>query len=305
MIRVVVLLAIVLAAHPAAADKATADAAAAAAEALDKAEDFRGAAVKFAEAAKADPSNPDHYCNIGISYFKADDFARAHLILNRCLDRGTRDAAFTANVRAAITDIETALRAKGHAPITVTAEPSNASVAIVEWGADDEAFVGTRVVWLPFGTFHLRGRSTGFADETVEVVVTGQEPRSVALTLKPAIVEKPKPKPKKPSGPPSKLLPIATSLLTVGGVVLAVIAHGKAADRAEIAPTRLDPDVFADDKSYIDRWNAITVTSVGVGIVGAGLSAYLWLRVIRAPKASRMEVTPTAGGAAVSFSRSF
>src|SRR6187401_2934009 len=104
MLRVVVLIAAVCAAHarPAHADAAAADALVRDAEALAAAGDFLGAAAKFREAYTAD-RRIELMCNVGIAYHKAKDLSRSQLYLSHCLKRGVAlEAQFVAAVRGVL-----------------------------------------------------------------------------------------------------------------------------------------------------------------------------------------------------------
>lgn len=296
------------AASSAAADPATADKAAAEAVALDERGDFRGAAAKFAEAYKADPQRLNLFCNIGISYYKAQDFPRAHLLLGRCLERSAPDPKFVDAARAALTSVETTLRAGGHTPVTVNVEPSATSVKILEL-FPDEAFVGPRVVWLPFGTFHLAAHAEGYRDDTVEVVTSTQTSKIVDIKLqRPPItngpVEGPPPPPLSP--PPERRSKLPALIATGGTLVaatLAGVAFFKGRARAELAQTALDDEAFEEDEEAVETWNTTLGITGSLAIVGAGLSGYLWYRAFSTP--TRVEVNASGNGASVSLTGRF
>jgi tetratricopeptide (TPR) repeat protein len=284
------------------AGPAEADKLAAQADALVKEGKLREAAKVFAQAAKEDPTRPAFFCNIGIVYYQADDLARAHLVLGRCLlEQSALEADFVANAKAALESVETSLRAAGHTPVEVTVTPPGASVRIVEFELD-EAFVGRRVVWLPFGTFHLTARAEGYREKSVEVVTSTKDPKSVKIDLERDTGVRPidakQPRPPVAAREPSKLPAILATAGTVGSFVVAGIAFSQARSAADLAGRALDNPTHAQDKSSVDRWNATFAITTSLGVAGAVVSGYLWYRSTKTPA---IEVAPTAGGAAVSL----
>ena len=280
MIRGALAIALLLATSHAAADPRAAEALAADAERLAKANDFRGAALKFAAAAKEDPTRADLFCNIGISFYKAADHAPAHLFLARCLELSVLDAGFVEAARAAQASVDAAVRASDHAPVRIKVTPP-ASVKIVEFGID-EAFVGDRVVWLPFGTFHVTARADGFVEQTVEVVTTSKDAKEVSITLDRAgaaepVAPLPKPRPQRGT----KLPAILSTVGTAAAIGVAVFAVGKANAAADLSATALDNETFADDKSSVDRWNTAFAVSGSLAVVGTAATAYLWYRAFK------------------------
>src|SRR5262245_13137647 len=103
-------------AQPAAANRAAADRAAAEGDALAKDGKFAAAAAKFREAWQADRLRPELFCNIGISYYKARDLVRAHLLLGQCLEQAALEPRFVDAARTALASVEGVLRSAGHAP---------------------------------------------------------------------------------------------------------------------------------------------------------------------------------------------
>ena len=279
-----------------AADPTNPDTAEAEATALANAGDYRAAAAKFAEAFKADPTRAELFCNIGISYYKARDLARAHLLLGRCLERSALDPEFVATARTVLASVEAALRAGGHAPVTVNVEPSATSVAIVELGPD-EAFVGTRVVWLPFGTYHFRGHAEGHRDEVVEVMIATPDHKTVALAIQPlAHQANPRPPPRRAAR--SKLPAIAATGATAVAIAVAAIGYREAHARADLATTAIDQAAFDGDARLVRKWNAAFAIGGALAAVGAGASGLLWYRALSAP--ARLEVDAVGGGVALS-----
>jgi hypothetical protein len=298
---------VALAAGTAAADPAAADQAAAEAEALAKAGKFGAAAEKFREAWHADKLRSELFCNIGISYYKAKDLVRAHLLLGLCLEQAALDPHVVETVRAVIASVENVLRGGGHAPVRIVVEPTATSVAIVEL-LPDEAFVGSRVVWLPLGTYHLAGHAEGYADAAVAVTTTSQEPTTVTIAL-----HRPRPAPdvrdardlkveggSRGGAAPRARMPayVATggAAVALGVATLAFIA-GHA--RADLASSALDGETLAADKHAVSRWNTTLVIAGSAAIATGALSGYLWYRALRSEP--KLEVHAGPDGAGVAF----
>jgi hypothetical protein len=285
------------------------------AEALAKQGNFLGAAAKYKLAYAADPK-PATICNVGVAYYKAKQLARAQLFLNRCLERGTAlDQQFVDQVRAVLTSLEQTLRGGDFTPLDIVVEPPGAKVTIVEYG-DDEAFIGARLVWLPFGVHKLTAHAEGYADKLLEVDAKGRETTPVKITLEKVpektpdvgsnanvgsgsgsaavIVEPPPPAltPKRSSMIPA----IAATGVSVAGIATAIIGYLKAQDRADYAQFAVSPDVYTRDQHAVTGWNAVMVTGLGVGVVGAAAASYLWSRYSRS---SHVEVAPAVDGSVV------
>ncbi len=303
--------------NEAAADPATADQLAKEAAAAADAGQFATSAEKYSAAYKADPSRPALFCNVGISYFKAQDLPRAHLLLGLCLERASLDPTFVGSVRKVLASIETTMRAGGHEPVTFVPDPATATLSIDELGPD-ATFSKQRTVWLKLGTYHLRAHAEGYVDRAITVTTSSVDPRTIDVRLERHSVEttppptpNPNPTPTPTPTPPpppierrSKLPAIATSAGTViaGGVAIVAWATGFA--RANRAKFALDDDVLDADRSAVSAANTVFVISGAVAVVGAGVSAYLWYRVLHTPS-TRVEVAPAGGGATVSLSGRF
>ncbi len=281
------------------ADPATADTLAAEAEAFAKVGKFSEAAERFRDAWRNDKLRPTLLCNVGISYYKAKDLVRAHLLLGQCLEQSALDPKTADGVRKALASVEAVLRSGGNSPVRVLSDPSATSIAILELG-NDEAFVGSRVVWLPFGTYHVRAHAEGYIDQIQTIAPKAPDPMTVTITLE-RVKGEPSPNPSaSPStiaakpivavvperGRPSRpgiALPIATSVVTAAAVVLAVVARDQAGSKAERAATALDPATFQDDKQTVGTWNATFVLGTSAAVVGAVASVLLWHRALAAP----------------------
>lgn len=299
------------------ADPATADKLAGEAEILAKAGKFSEAAERFRDAWRNDPLRPTLLCNVGIAYYKAKDLVRAHLLLGRCLEQSSLDPKTGDGVRKARASAEAVLRAGGHTPVSIVSDPSATSISILELG-NDEAFIGSRVVWLPFGTYHVRAHAEGRVDKTLMVAPAGPEGMALTITLErvtlePAAVTAPaapersterraQPPTDRPIAPtrPGIALPIAASVVTAAALGLAIVARAEAGSAADRAATALDPATFNDDKSATERWNTTLVVGAGVTVIGAVVSILLWHRALAAPN-----VEVSAAGVSVGYTARF
>ena len=287
------------------------------ADARAKKNDFVGAAAQFKLAYARDP-RPELICNVGVAYYKAKELARAQLFLSRCLERGSAlDAKFVDNVRVVLGSVEASLRQGDFTPVDIVVTPPGATVAVDAFGKD-EAFVGSRLVWLPFGKHRLDAHSEGYSDHTTELEAKARDVVHLKIELqRSTTVETPPPKVEPPIAPPtpastpapsrpskvqrpSLVLPIATSAATVAAATFVVIAFGRAHDAADRAAFAVSPDVYQDDVTRTSNWNTIMGASAAVALIGAGASGYLWFRATH--RASPVEVEPTSGGVAFRFS---
>ncbi len=300
VIRAALVALTVLGTTPAAADKTRADALAAEATDAGGKGDWKTAAQKFSAAFKEDPRD-ELFCNIGIAYNKADELARAHLLLNLCLERTAVDTAVKDSVRTVLTGIEQAMKGK-HALITIEAQ-QGAVLSVDEWGTD-EVFNGPRAIWLPFGSFHVTGKAEGYRDSTVTIVVDKPDAQRVPVKLDKIPMTVVAPKPLTVRKPGSKAPALIATGGTVGLVVLFFVAGGKAQSAADDARLALDQETFDDDKSTADNWNRISIISGGLSIAGAAVAGVLWYRALRG-RERPIEMAPTAGGATVSWRARF
>lgn len=111
--------------------------------------------------------------------------------------------------------------------------------------------------------------------------------------------------PVKPDGDdrPSKLPPLAVSILSVGGGVLAYYAHGKALDYARLTRHAIDQDVYDTEAQHTRRWNGAVVVGISVASVSALAAGLLWYRALRTP--THVRVRADGDGADVSLGFDF
>ena len=159
------------------------------ADAKIKKNDFVGAAAKFREAYAAD-GKPEYLCDVGVAYNKAKtELPRAQLFLGRCNERSTvLDPKFVASMRAALASVEKQLQAGKYTPVDISVDPASARVEISAFVAD-EAFVGPRAIWLPYGKHRVTFTAEGYTSETVDVDAASQKGISVSITLKRPVIE--------------------------------------------------------------------------------------------------------------------
>lgn len=311
MRRLLLVVILALAARPAAADDAaTARQRADEADALAKAGDFVGAASAYKAAHALDP-RAEYQCNVGVAYWKARDLPRAQLFLNVCLSRGSHlPATFLESVRLVLATVEDRLREGEFAPVDVVVRPDAAEVRVAGWAADD-VFVGSRIVWLPFGEHALEVRAPGHVAATRTVTVAARDHVEVRIDLEPAPVAPPPAIVTPPATreivvvtpPPSRTPALIGSGITVVALVADVLLYRRARDsaaRAGALPPGPDYDNTADVAEA--RRNQL-YAMYGVTAAAAGVSAWLWWRA--RPRGPQVSVGATGEGAAVSLSGRF
>ena len=265
--------------------------------------DFLGAAAKFREAYRSEPK-PDYVCNVGVAFHKAASRPLlAHLYLSLCLERGKGavDRAFLDTVSATLDELEKTLKAGSFTPVDVTVTPATATVTIAALGPDD-SFVGSRVVWLPWGEQMVTVSADGYLEQTQTITAAGHDRMALRVVLaRPA----PQPQPPQPQPQPqpapvaverrSLIPPIAASAVVVGAVAVSTVGFLKAHHQADIAAFAVTPDVFKDDKKLVDKWNTVFGVSAVVAVVAAGASGYLWYRALHPVTRLEVNAGPTGG----------
>jgi hypothetical protein len=287
-------------AQPANDPKAAADRAAAEAQALADRGDLLGAATKFREAYRHDP-RPELLCNVGVAYHKANDLPRAQLLLSQCLTRGTSlEPEFVTAVRAVLAAVEEQLRAGDFTPLDVIVAPDGATVVVGAFGADD-AFVGSRLLYVPYGAHTVTVTMEGYLDRSEQVDATTRDQRTVSVALERRPEQKIRYGPR-PSKKPAVIATVATGaavIVALGGYAWAFNRAGDAADAAD----RRDYPAYRESRGDARFWQRkVAWVAAGAAGVGAVVSGFLWVRASTGP---RVEIEPTAGGAAVSLSGRF
>jgi hypothetical protein len=279
------------------ADSAAAAAATAqAAEAAAAQHQYDEAAAKFRDAYRLDP-RPEYFCNVGVAYQRAKQWPRAQLYLGECLVRGNVDPQFTARVRAALGTVEQKLRDGDYTPVDVSVVPATASIAVGDF-ATDEAFIGPRVIWLPFGAHDLTASADGYLAHTEAITARDHGRAEIHFELA-----------KRPP-PPSEFVrvverqPSLALPITMSGIAVAFGAVGigfwldarsvmTGANSTTITREQYDDIVDrANTRKYIG-WAA-----GGIGGAAAIAAGILWWHALRAPS---VEVAPMPGGAAISL----
>jgi len=284
----------------AAADPATADRLAAEANTLAAAGKLAAAASKFREAWLADKLRPELFCNIGISYYKAKDLVRAHLWLGQCLEQAALEPKTVAAVRGVVASVEDVLRAGGYAPVRIVVEPSATGVTIPELGPD-EAFVGTRVVWLALGAYHVAGHAESYVDATQPVTVESAAPITVSLALhKPAAPDVPPVQPAVHAAHASRWPAVLVTAGAAAAAGVAAYAYVAGHARADLAASALDRQILADDRDAVSRWNTTLVVAGSVAGAGAAVGGYLWYRAFHTEPALEIHAGPGGGGVSLS-----
>jgi hypothetical protein len=214
--------------------------------------------------------------------------------------RGTQlDKGFVTSVRTVLQAVEDKLRAEGFTPVYVVVDPPGAVVSASVFDIDD-TFVGTRVVWVPFGTLTLTVRADGFAPKTQEVEARSREPVSIRIQLvhvpekPPVVVVR-----KNPSHIPAIVATSATGVAAIASTWLYLLARSDASNLGD--PQLTYEQYRSAAKTATDRQHAAWITG---GIAGAGaiVSAYLWYRSTRS---TRVDVRATASGGSITLGGAF
>ena len=285
---------------PSAQPASPADQAAKQAEDLAAAGDFPGAAAKFREAYALD-RRPELLCNIGVAFHKAKDLARAQLYLGECLGRvGSLEPSFATAIRAVYGAIEDKLRAGDFAPVDIVVDPSSATLTISAFDADDK-IVGSRLVWLPFGTHTITVRAEGRVEATRTIEIKSRDRRSETVTLErekavappPVMVER-------PSWKPALYASIATGAVGIAALGSYLYARSRASDAGTLD---LTDDEYQGIVDSARGWQKVSWVLAGATAAGAIVSGYLWYQGTR-PE-TRVEVTPTTTGAVLSVRSRF
>ena len=218
-------------------------------------------------------------------------------------------------VHAAMSSIDGQLRTGEFTPIDIRVEPAGATISIAGF-ASDEAFVGGRVVWLPFGTHAISAAQSGYRPATVEITTTSHAAATANIVLEkqPEItVALPPPPPPPPPPLPhvelavhvSKVPPIVASAVTLGAMVVAAIAIDLGRQRADLSQYAISTEVYAQDHDVVKRWNTVFAISGAAAIVGAGLGGFLWYRALRDATHLEVGASATAGGASIGVGARF
>lgn len=301
-------------ASPVTADPAGAERFERDAEALASRGDFLGAAERYRNAYREYP-RPDLMCNVGVAYYKAKDLPRAHRYLDQCVTSGASlDPAFISNVRTVLTAVEQKLVAGDYTPINFIIQPQSATTAFAS-GVHDESLVGSRQVWVPFGSYKVTIHAEGYTDRILEIVADNRERAELSVKLDPVILTAPPPPPEPEPGtalqalPPtiervperSYLAPIIASASTgaLGGLALGVYltARSQAAETTRDGVTLGAHTEAADTARTRQRISLIVGIVAGAAAIGAGV---LWYRALTSPRA-RVEVGASGSGASLSL----
>lgn len=292
------------------ADAATADDLGKAAESLAASGDFPGAAAKYREAYRESPG-PDLMCNVGVAYYKAKDLPRAHRYLDQCVTTGASlDREFIGNVKMVLTAVEQKLIAGDYKPLNFIIQPPSATTTFTS-GVHDEPLVGSRQIWVPFGSYVVTIHAEGYIDRVLDITADNRERVDHSVKLEPtAPVAKQPPPPtdgvRLPEVPPSSrpaersfVAPIIASAATgvAGGLALGfyIAARGSATEAAG-AETNDRYTAEADAAESRQHLSWIIGGVAGVAAITAGV---LWYRALQRP--SPVEVSASRSGASLSL----
>ncbi len=292
--------------RPAMADPNDADRRADEGKALAAQGKFHEAAVAFREGYAIEP-RPQLICNVGISYYKANELPRAAYYLEKCREIGGQlDAAFLDNVDKVLAAVRQVLASGGFASITIAVEPPTAATTIVG-GPYDEPIVGSRTVWVPPGTYTVKVRATGFRDFSDQLQAAEHGSLAIRTKLEPEpkiIVDDPHtspapppPVPRPPPDSPSAWPALATSIGAAAAGVLAAIAFAHANTENDLAAKTTDHRTYQDLRANTLTYEHISWFAGGLAGASAIASGFLWYRA--------WHVEPTQSGAVISLAGKF
>ncbi len=262
------------------------------------------AAGKFLAAFKADP-RPELLCNVAIAYQKAgNELARAELFFSQCLTRAQAlDPKFVDSLRATLVSVEQQLRTGPFTPIDIVVEPSNATVSVAEF-SPEEAFIGSRLIWLPFGAHVVVVSLEGYVQQRVTVETRSNIQRSVRVELERApAFDLPPPPPFRPvpkSRRPAFVATVTAGALGVIGGAAYLRARNRATAAGEITLTGAREDYDALVRSA-RRWQHVAWGSGVAAALAAGTASVLWMRLRR----GSVSIVPTGTTAVARFALAF
>jgi hypothetical protein len=197
-------------------------------------------------------------------------------------------------VRGVLANAEGLLKQGDFTPVDIVVDPEGTEVGIPTFVAD-ASFVGSHLVWLPFGKHDLVFRAGDYIEQTLSITTENRDTMPIHIKL----VKRPTKQTVVKREPRSKIPAIAASAVTVVCILWAGFSYTAAHDRAEIAAKALDMTIYDKDKDFIDGKNTQMAVAGGLAILGAAASGYLWFRALE--PTTKVEVTTTPTSAAVSF----
>lgn len=287
--------------------------------------DYLAAALKYREAYREQP-RADLMCNVGVAYYKAKDLPRAHRYLDQCLGIGASlDPAFITNVRKVLTAVEQKLAGDKFKPLNLVVQPDTATI-MVSGAVHDEPFVGSRRIWVPFGTYRVTVHADGHTDQVLEIVADTTQPLEQSIKLAPIAKVEPVPTDTKQrpedkpdttvTAPPvaitreappsyqrpSLLAPIVASAATGTLAGLAVGFYFSARSEAVEAGAAQDMETYEGRADAAHNRQYISWALGGVAVGGAVVAGVLWYRRYKSPSRVDVGASASANGAAISFS---
>ena len=183
----------------------------------------------------------------------------------------------------------------------INARLTGNTVSIEEF-LPEESFIGSRLIWLPFGDHVVVVSAEGHAQQRVTVETRSNIQRSVRVELERTPVldlPPPPPPPRRPSPWLRPALVTAGALGAIGGAAY-LWARKRANDAGEITLTGAREDYDALVRSA-HRWQYVAWGSTVAAVLAAGAASVLWFRVRRGSVA----IVPTGTTATASLTLAF
>jgi hypothetical protein len=255
-------------------------------------------------------------CNVGVAYYKAKDLPRAHRYLDQCvMTGGSLDRDFITNVKTVLAAVEDKLATGDYKPLNFIIQPQSATTTF-DSGVHDESLVGSRQIWVPFGSYKVTIHAEGYVDRVLEIEATNRDRGEHSVKLEPATGERTTPPPApvpettplpevptQPAPKRSLVAPIVASAATgaFGGLALGFYLSARSnAESASAATRNREPlSVYTSYANRADTRERIAWIVGGVAGVTAIAAGILWYRALQSP--APVEVTASPNGAGISF----
>jgi hypothetical protein len=269
------------------------------------ARDYLGAAGLYREAYRRSPES-EYLCNVGVAYYRANDFPRASLYLERCLAAsGDLPESFVKRVLAALSTVRRELERGPYMQVRLLTKQDFVRVT-VEGFDEHDAIDAPATVWVLRGDRKVVARAPGYREATL-MARQARGTVEVRIELEPIVARRATPPvalwtPESDAKPRRRVLPWVTSGATVVVAAGAAWSWGQARYHANAAKNELTREGFDAEIRAGKRWQKISWVGGGVAAIGVVGSAILFMR---RPEQPSLGVIPERGGAMATFAVSY